>query len=205
MGASKGYFEGAKGLRQGDPLSPYMFSIVMDILSDILNDVPKEFNYHWRCKQLKINHLFFADDVILLSSGKQQSIDHLMVSMIKFKTLSGLSPSVTKSTCFFSNCSTTVTDWFNLNYGIPQGKLPVKFLGVPLISSKLSFNDCAPLIEKVVSRINSWTCFVLSFMGRLQLVKAVITAIIHYWSKHFILPTGVLKKIQSVITRFLWK
>ena len=184
-GASRGFFAGAKGIRQGDPLSPHLFTLVMNILSNILNNAPGNFNFHWKCKDLKINHLFFADDVLLFSQGDQNSIAHLMKSLSNFKAISGLSPSLSKSTCFFCNCDAHLLSWFDSNYGMPHGALPVKFLGVPLISSKLSIKDCRPLIEKNSARIDSWTNFVLSVMGRIQLIKAVLCAITGFWAKHF--------------------
>ena len=159
-GASRGFFAGAKGIRQGDPLSPQLFTLVMNILSNILNKAPGNFKFHWKCKDLRINHLFFADDVLLFSQGDQNSIAHLMNSLSKFKALSGLSPSLSKSSCFFCSCNPLLLSWFDSNYGMPHGALPVKFLGVPLISSNLSIKDCRPLIEKNSARIDSWTNYV---------------------------------------------
>ena len=128
-----------------------------------------------------------------------------MTSLMKFKDISGLAPSLTKSSCFFHNCQPSVIQWFNFNYAMPRGSIPVKFLGVPLISSRLSINDCMPLIQRLTSRIEYWTCILLSFMGRLQLIKVVLHAMVSFWTKHFILPTKVHKQIQSLLTKFLWK
>src|SRR3954467_8412272 len=77
--------------------------------------------------------------------------------------------------------------------GIKEGKLPVKYLGVPLISGRLSFTDCKPLIDKITQRIRSWGVKKLSFAGRIQLIQSVVQGITQYWCTHFILPKKVLK------------
>ena len=60
------------------------------------------------------------------------------------------------------------------------------------------------LIEKITSRINSWTSKYLSYAGRLQLVQSMFFNIQNYWCKHFILPKGVLKAIDQKCLRFFW-
>lgn len=156
-------------------------------------------------KDLKLNHLFFADDVLLFSKGDKASISHIMASLDLFSKLSGLLPSIHKSTSFLVNCDDSVQAWFDDTYGVPKGELPVKFLGVPLISAELSINHCMPLIQKIVQRIESWTALLLSFAGRVQLIKAVLFAIQAYWTRHFMLPVAIHKKLQQMFTRFLWK
>ena len=149
-GVISGYFKGAKGLCQGDPLSPYLFTIVMNALSTLLSVKPMGFKHHWRCKDLGITHLLFADDVLLFAHGDTVSIKHLMNSVDLFSQISGLNASFNKSSVFFSNCKSEVSSWFHRHYNMPAGLLPVKFLGVHLISTKLSINDCIPLIEKLL-------------------------------------------------------
>lgn len=62
-------FPAAKGLRQGDPISPFLFSIAIEYLSRTLNELQNVplFKYHPQCAKLKITHLCFADDLLLFS------------------------------------------------------------------------------------------------------------------------------------------
>lgn len=64
--------------------------------------------------------------------------------------------------------------------GMKQGTLPIRYLGVPLISGKLSFSHCGPLIDRINARVNSWSSSQLSYGGRLQLIKSVLESIIRY-------------------------
>lgn len=176
----------------------------MQILSCILNKVPSDFRFHWRCKEIHVTHLFFADDVLFFSHGSRASVMHITESISQFSSWSGLSPSITKSTSFLCNCDTDFVTWFN-TLNIPRGTRPVRFLGVPLISSQLCVNDCMPLINKIMDRLNSWTTLLLSFAGRALLIKAVVCAMEAFWCNHFLLPVVVHDTIQSLLTRFLWK
>ncbi|XP_074374867.1 uncharacterized protein LOC141716167 [Apium graveolens] len=149
------------------------------------------YKFHWRCKDVGITHLFFADDVLLFANGSRDSVLHIMRNLAIFSDWSGLKPSVHKSTSFLSNCALDFCQWFDENFSIPRGDLPVQFLGVPLILSQLSFNDCNPLIDRIT--------------GRAMLIKSIIHAVQSFSSNHFLLPTAVHYNIQSLLTKFLWK
>lgn len=204
-GSLCGFFEGRKGLRQGDPISPYLFAVAMNVLSSMLAQTPTNFKFHWKCIEMKLTHLFYADDVLLFSNGDIASLTHLMDCVSHFSNASGLSPSIGKSSAYFGNCTEEFTSWFDTTYGIAHGQLPVRFLGVPLISTMLRHNDCMPLLDKITARIGCWTSALLSLAGRVQLIKSVLYAIQAYWTNHFLLPASVHCKLQSLFTRFMWK
>ena len=88
--------------------------------------------------------------------------------------------------------------------GFREGKLPVAYFGVPLVTACLKVADCNRLVEITASRITHWTARFLSYAGRLQLVNSVLFAIQTYWSSIFILPTGVLVKLERMFSNFLW-
>ncbi|KAL0285311.1 UNVERIFIED_CONTAM: hypothetical protein Sradi_7176200 [Sesamum radiatum] len=89
--------------------------------------------------------------------------------------------------------------------GFQEGTLPITYLGVPLVASRLSIADCQPLLHKLDSRLASWGQHNLSLAGRMQLIKSVLSSLHTYWASVFILPKAVIKVIEQRIRTFLWK
>ncbi|KAK4381894.1 putative ribonuclease H protein [Sesamum angolense] len=86
-----------------------------------------------------------------------------------------------------------------------EGHLPVRYLGLPLISARLSIADCQPLLQKIDSRIKGWEGVQISFVGRVQLIKSVLISFEVYWAMAFILPKGIIKEMIKRLRTFLWK
>jgi hypothetical protein len=85
-----------------------------------------------------------------------------------------------------------------------EGILPVRYLGVPLISSRLSSADCGVLLDKITGSIDSWFSRNLSYAGRLQLLSSVLYGLQVYWTGLFILPKKIIKAIEQKFNQFLW-
>ncbi|KAM0004605.1 putative reverse transcriptase zinc-binding domain-containing protein [Helianthus debilis subsp. tardiflorus] len=85
-----------------------------------------------------------------------------------------------------------------------EGTLSVRYLGVPLISSRLVYNDCRVLIERMEKKIVNWVSKALSFAGRLQLINSVLSSMHIYWASVFIMPARVISDLEKKIRRFLW-
>lgn len=77
-------------------------------------------------------------------------------------------------------------------------------MGVPLTSKRLTISHYLPLIDKIVARTRHWTARLLSYAGRIQLVKSITLAIAQYWMMCFPLPKFVLKKIDAICRSFIW-
>jgi hypothetical protein len=81
--------------------------------------------------------------------------------------------------------------------GYREGKLPVRYLGVPFNTSKLSAYDCSILVDRIMAKARSWLNRHLSYLGRLQLLNSILFSIHVYWSGLYILPKAVMEKITS--------
>ncbi|GJT37806.1 RNA-directed DNA polymerase, eukaryota, reverse transcriptase zinc-binding domain protein [Tanacetum coccineum] len=206
-GSLHGYFKGKRGLRQGDPLSPYLFTLVMEVLTFMLQRKVKEsdlFTYHRYCSKLELINLCFADDLFLFAYGDVHSASVIKEALDEFKGASGLVPSLPKSTAYFCNVLNHIKLSILQILPFEEGKLPVKYIGVPLVSSRLMFRDCNELIDRVQLRIQDWKNKFLSIAVRLQLLKLVLGSMHIYWASVFILPSRVLFNIEQLMRGFLW-
>lgn len=206
-GRLHGFFKGSRGLRQGDPLSPYLFGLVMNILSQKLNDAAEEgkFNYHPKCQASGLTHLCFADDLLIFSDGSSKSIQGILTALEEFKQISGLSISPEKS-CFFA-CGfkdVELTSIASIS-DFPQGSLPIRYLGLPLCTKKLTILGCEPLLQIIRNKVSPWAAKYMSFAGRKVLINTVIAGITNFWCSAFVLPKECTKKIDSMCGAYLWK
>lgn len=138
-------------------MSPYLFVIVMEALPRILAEKSShpDFKFHWRCGKTKIVNLCFADDLMIFCKGDLFTVQAIKNGLEEFQNLSGLSPSPSKSHIFFSGCEKKLREEILLLCQFTEGFLPVRYLGVPLVSTKLKASDCDQLVERIIKRIKS--------------------------------------------------
>ncbi|GKB94306.1 RNA-directed DNA polymerase, eukaryota, reverse transcriptase zinc-binding domain protein [Tanacetum coccineum] len=85
-GEVHGYFKGGRGLRQGDPISPYLFTLVLEVFNVIMCRNIKEseeYGYHFGCKDLKLPHMCFANDLFVQCKGNKESLNVVKKSLDK--------------------------------------------------------------------------------------------------------------------------
>ncbi|GJZ21446.1 RNA-directed DNA polymerase, eukaryota, reverse transcriptase zinc-binding domain protein [Tanacetum coccineum] len=172
-----GFFKGKRGVRQGDPLSPYLFTLVMEILNLLIKkhiSLNLNFKTNWQCKDLNITHLCFTDDLMLFCQGDSFCVYVLNKALDEFGNVSGLLPSISKSTVFFGNAMHVTKARILKIMPFKVGNLLVRYLGVPLISK------------------------------RLQLINFVVGSMPIYWYSMFILPDSIANEVERLMRDFLW-
>ncbi|XP_050207624.1 uncharacterized protein LOC126657045 [Mercurialis annua] len=205
-GKPEGYFPGACGVRQGDPMFPLLFVLVMEYLSRALNKICDEsFGYHFGCNEMRIKHLCFADDLFIFCKGNLTSVKQITRVLQHFHGVTRLKMNENKSSIYFSGVEEGSKASILQEMGFSVGFLPIRYLGVPLISKRLTKEDCSELTEKITKRVSHWTVRHLTYAGRLQLVNDVLFSMQVYWSSMFMLTLSVTRNVEKICRTFLWK
>lgn len=129
-GSPTNTFAAKRGLWQGDPLSPLLFVIGMEYLSRSLKRMVGTFGFHPRCKIIKLTHLCFADDLMLLRKGDVSSVRSICECLKGFSLTSGLHANSGKSALYLAGVEHTIQDDIRSISGFELGTLPFRYLGV---------------------------------------------------------------------------
>lgn len=205
-GESTEPFYAAKGLRQGNSMSPFLFVISIEYLSRCLTYLAnkKQFKFHPRYAKLQIIHICFADDLLMFSKSNASSIQVMMKYFAQFSMASGLQANMGKSCIYVGGVNQQDKNNILQSTGFSYGKLPFRYLGVPLATKKILLVQWQPLIQKMIARISTWIAKKLSHARRIQLVQSVLFGIQSYWSQLFVLPTKVIELIDGYCQSYLW-
>lgn len=206
-GSPHGYFSSSVGIKQGDAVSPYLFTIVMEVFSVLLSQAFEQDKIQSDSRQGEpcITHLLFADDLLIFRKSSIISAFGIRDILEAFKLCTGLGPNLEKSTVIFSggNTSSLKSDISNI-LSMPEDNLPIKYLGLPLIRSRLSPHHCTPILEKIHKRLKGWATKRISYGGRCELINSTLNSLHVYWSAIFELPSSIILHIKKSCRKFLW-
>ena len=175
-GRLQGGFQGVKGLRQGDPISPLLFVLVMEYLSRLLQlgALQHNFRFHPMCKSLKIINLCFADDLVIFCKANRNSVQIIQQVFEDFCHSYGMKANLNKSQVFFSGISAQDKCQLQQLLQLEEGTFPLKYLGVPMRPTKWKEADCGEIIKKIKLRLHTWSSRHLSYAGRVQLISSIL-------------------------------
>ncbi|KAL0299864.1 UNVERIFIED_CONTAM: hypothetical protein Sangu_3150300 [Sesamum angustifolium] len=170
-GNPHGFFKGSRGLRQGDPMSPFLFVMIMEVLQLMLLqliDQNEGFSFH--CGARSLDYSNFALQMTSSSSVKRM--------WLRFGYLDTGWPSS-------PNC---------------PGYMPIHkrvSLFSPVQHRMFGNNYLQHYISRRVTFPSGWESIQLSFAGRIQLIKSVLMSLNVYWAMAFILPKGVIREVEK--------
>lgn len=156
-GELEGFFTSARGIRQGCSLSPYLYVIVNNALSGMFNQaaVDGHFGYYLQCQQVQLNHLSFADDILIFTDGSVKSLEGVLEVMHRFAGLSGLQINISKSFSFAAGRNQNLLTHAAQAQGFLTGTFPVRYLGMPLTTKAWTKLEYEPLIDQIRSMLLS--------------------------------------------------
>eukprot|EP00253_Pinus_taeda_P033161 PITA_33161 len=206
-GASTPFFKGKKGLRQGCPLSPFLFLLVVEGLSQLIHKSRREGKIKGieAAVNLFISHLLFVDDILVFTNGSINELKELKNIFVLFMKATGMQINPRKSQIIVEGLNRQENEQFNLYFPYEMCNMvsPFKYLGFWLKPNDYRKEEWSWIIAKIEARIRHWSFKWLSRAGRLTLIKSVLLAIPVYWAALTWVPKGVLEKLRRICCRFL--
>jgi hypothetical protein len=200
-------FSPTRELRQGDPLSPYLFVMCMEKLACLFNKKVSDKTWlpiHVSKGGPSISHLLFADDVLLFTKATKAQMRMLVSVLIAFCSASGLKVNFDKSRVMCSNnvsrrVKHDLSQISNIKFASNLGMYP----GFRLIHGRVKKVDLNFIMESIQSKLAAWKGRLLNKAGRVTLAKLVLAAIPTYFMQQIWLPHSVCLGINKMVRNFI--
>ena len=207
-GEVKEYVTPGRGIRQGDPLSPYLFLLCSEGFSNLLRRAAesKKMSGMRICRRgPSITHLFFADDSLIFCKANQQQATELMRVLQVYAIGSGQLINLDKSSILFSkNVSPVVKQEICQIMGNMQQVSQGKYLGLPMVVTRTKEQIFGFIRTNIQQRILKWQNRLLSAAGKEIMLKSVSMAMPTYTMSCFKVPKRLCKDISSIMSNY-WR
>jgi hypothetical protein len=198
----------SRGIRQGDPLSPFLFLLCAEALSALLSRAVERgvlTGVPTSKKGPRLSHLFFADDSLIFCKANSVEWRRLTKLLDKYEAASGQKLNKDKTSIFFSrNTSPEKQKEIALLSGLQATQSYDKYLGLSTLVGKSRTQAFAGIKDRVWKCINNWKTKFLTQAGKEILIKAVAQAILTYCMSVFLMPKILCKEIEGMMQRFWW-
>ena len=200
-GNSNKLFKLERGVRQGCPLSAYLFITIVEILAIHIRNNPNIKGIKVGSEEIKISLL--ADDITLLLHDIS-SLTTVIQTLSFFKNCAGLKINLDKSNAKYIGTLTTC-DYFP--HGLSWIKTPIETLGIAIVDDhnqnyQLNFHK---RICTLKSMLNIWSQRNLSLKGKITVINNLALSPLIYVSSVTSTPKKAISEINNIIQNFLWK
>jgi hypothetical protein len=193
------------GLRQGDPLSPYLFILAIDTIQQILQKATDEgLLTPIRDRVCIVRLSLYADDAVLFVNPTQQDVDNLLEIMRHFGRSTGLCMNMAKSSVLPIRCGQVNLDQILSNFPREISSFPTTYLGLPLTLGWLRKTHLQSCLDQPAGKLARWQARLLNQGGRRELVKTVLSTLPTHLLAVIKLPKRFYKDVDKLRRRFLW-
>jgi hypothetical protein len=201
-------FQPTRGIRQGDPLSPYLFVLCQEVLSRLIDKELVVGNINGVRMNVggpAFTHVMYANDIILFAKANCREVKILDACIEKYCLWSGQAINRDKSSLFFSKMVQGERKRM-IKHTLQMKNIQqhATYLGAPLFTSRNRCNDFKFLQEKLDARLRGWRSKTLSWVGHNTLIKSVANALPTYTFSTFDVPNKVCDKLDASTRRFWW-
>nr|GEU63412.1 RNA-directed DNA polymerase, eukaryota [Tanacetum cinerariifolium] len=192
------------GLKQGDPLAPYLFLLVMESLHLSLSRAIEAgiFKGIKIDSTLNLSHIFYADDAVFIGEWSPSNLFGITNILPCFSLLSGLSINLKKSNLLGVGVRSEYVKDVAVNLGCLTMQTPFKYLGVMVGGNCATSQAWEDTIGKLKARLSNWKLKTLSVGGRLTLFKSVLGSTPIYNLSIYKAPKSVLHSMESLRRNF---
>lgn len=203
-----GPIQPARGIRQVDPLSPYLFIICAEGFSSLIRKFEADGSIHGIrvCRQAPVvYHMLFADDSYLFCKATEEEAVKVQQLLQIFERASGQRVNVEKSSIFFSmNVLAEHKRELCQSLQMAEANECSTYLGLPNILDRNKSVILGYLKEKINKRVRSWDGKVISKSGKEILIKSVAQALPTFAMSVFLLPVQVIHDIERILAKYWW-
>ena len=207
-GVPHGFITPTRGLRQGDPLSPYLFMLCAEGLSSLIQRAALEQRIHGISICIRgpqLFHLFFANDSLLFCQATIEECEELLRLLQVYELSTGQQLNREKTALFFSrNTPSDTQNRIKEMFGAEVIKQHEKYLGLPSLVGRSKRNTFQQLKERLANKLSGWKEKLLSGASKEVLIKAVAQAISTYTMSYFLLPASLCDEMTSIVRNFWW-
>lgn len=201
-------FNSSRDLRQGDPLSPFLFIIAAEGLGRLIKAhvaARKLQGLRLWGPQLPLTHQQFVDDILLFCMATLKECKAILNILEVFMDASRTQINNDKSNIYFFNCPAPMQNFLGRTLGFQRGSFPIKYLGMFLNSGPIRIADWQDIILRVEKRIQNWAFRVLNAPGRLIMLRSVLQALPIYQLSGRAYPKGIFTQLVSMFKKILWQ